>query len=381
MKKKRLLIFVDWFLPGFKAGGQLQSCANLVAAIQNDSEVFMITSDRDLGDATGYPDITPNTWLTRESIKVYYASPGNLSYKTIRLLIAYVKPDSVYLNSMFSFYFTILPIAVCANTSSIHAKIVLAPRGMLHQGALQFKRIKKQFFLRSFKLLNLHSKIIFHATDKTEKDDIKKFFGKNASIDFVPDFPQGNQKPLQKLKKEVGNLKCIFVSRISEKKNLLFLLELLAKINNASIQLTIVGPIETPEYWEKCKQQIARLPSNIQVDYTGPIPNSTLPETYAQHHLFVLTTHGENFGHVIFESLINGRPVLISDQTPWQRLQEKQVGWDIDLKASDQFIKAIESAANWEQETFDQYCNNCWHYAENYIQSSTLKQDYLTLLG
>jgi glycosyltransferase involved in cell wall biosynthesis len=39
---------------------------------------------------------------------------------------------------------------------------------------------------------------------------------------------------------------------------------------------------------------------------------------FAQHDLFVLPTRGENFGHVIIESLNVGTPVLLSDRTPWQ---------------------------------------------------------------
>ena len=35
------------------------------------------------------------------------------------------------------------------------------------------------------------------------------------------------------------------------------------------------------------------------------------------HDLFVFPTLGENFGHVIYESLMCGTPVLVSDNTPW----------------------------------------------------------------
>ena len=39
----------------------------------------------------------------------------------------------------------------------------------------------------------------------------------------------------------------------------------------------------------------------------------------------------ESFGHVIFESLLNGLPVIISKNTPWQNLKEKKVGFDLSL--------------------------------------------------
>jgi len=41
------------------------------------------------------------------------------------------------------------------------------------------------------------------------------------------------------------------------------------------------------------------------------------PERLADYDAFIFPTLGENFGHVIIESLSAGCPVLCSDQTPW----------------------------------------------------------------
>ena len=42
------------------------------------------------------------------------------------------------------------------------------------------------------------------------------------------------------------------------------------------------------------------------------------------------TTH-ENFGHAVVEAWAHGRPVLLSDQTPWRGLAELDLGWDLQL--------------------------------------------------
>ena len=42
-----------------------------------------------------------------------------------------------------------------------HGKIILAPRGMLHKGALEKKYIKKSVFLKLFLLIGWSRKIIF----------------------------------------------------------------------------------------------------------------------------------------------------------------------------------------------------------------------------
>jgi glycosyltransferase involved in cell wall biosynthesis len=44
----------------------------------------------------------------------------------------------------------------------------------------------------------------------------------------------------------------------------------------------------------------------------------TVSPTFAAYDLFAFPTLGENFGHVIFESLRVGTPVLLSDRTPWR---------------------------------------------------------------
>src|SRR4051812_12916869 len=111
--KEKLLICVDWFLPGFKAGGQIQSCANLAYALKSQMDVYVLTTDRDLGDNKPYAYVKTNEWTSIEGIKVYYISAANLKYSSIKSIIESLKPHTVYLNSMFSIYLTLFPILAC----------------------------------------------------------------------------------------------------------------------------------------------------------------------------------------------------------------------------------------------------------------------------
>jgi glycosyltransferase involved in cell wall biosynthesis len=375
-----LLIFVDWFLPGYKAGGQIQSCANLTFALKDDINVYVVTRDRDLGDIEPYHSIVPDTWQQLDKrLQVLYVSPQRVSYKNLLKVVGEVKPDCIYLNSMFSFQFTILPLIV-AIRSRIKSKTVLAPRGMLHKGALQYKNFKKRTFLTAFKRLGLHKKITFHVTDAVEYADARAIFGKKVQIEQINDFPNFSQPPLQIIEKKQGHLSCLFVSRISPKKNLLYFLSVLENMRE-TVFFTIAGPVESEKYWQECKIKIDSLPSNITVKYIGAIPNQSLSDIYKQHHVFVLPTFGENFGHVIFESLANGRPVLISDQTPWRNLQDSKAGWDLSLDNRAGFLKVLQQTAQWNQADFDASCKTSWQFASNYISSSSLKKDYIRLFN
>ncbi|MFC0280229.1 glycosyltransferase [Falsigemmobacter intermedius] len=84
------------------------------------------------------------------------------------------------------------------------------------------------------------------------------------------------------------------------------------------MQVNIYGPVESEAYWNRCRALIARLPTHIRATYHGPLRPDQVSATFARHDLFVLPTQSENFGHIIFEALRAGTPVLISSNTPWK---------------------------------------------------------------
>ncbi len=95
----------------------------------------------------------------------------------------------------------------------------------------------------------------------------------------------------------------------------------------------------------------------------------------------MLPTLGENFGHAIFESFAAGRPVLISDKTPWRGLAAKKAGWDIALEDEKAFIAAVQQAAGMGQEEFNEWCDGARQLAEKVTKETDLKQHYLKLFN
>jgi glycosyltransferase involved in cell wall biosynthesis len=84
----------------------------------------------------------------------------------------------------------------------------------------------------------------------------------------------------------------------------------------------------------------------------------------SHYHLSVLLTFNENYGHSIVESMAAGCPVLISDQTIWKHLAEKNAGWDIALNKEDEIMNAIYNACNWNQEEFNQFSKGALTFAQ-----------------
>jgi glycosyltransferase involved in cell wall biosynthesis len=374
--KKKILLFTDWYEPGYKAGGPIQSCRNFVAALQDSFRIYIITSDRDLGDGQPYPGIDTDTWVMKgPEVRVWYAGPGKLVLPEIQRLAREIDPDFVYLNSMYSWRFTILPVWLKLK-GKLPGTMILAPRGMLHQGAIRFKSLKKKLYIRLLKATGIPRSMIFQATDEQERKDILHYFPSAGKVAVLANFPKSEEIAWRTIEKTPGVLRCVLVSRLAPKKNLLFLLELLRHWpEEGSLLLTLRGEIEDREYWEKCCAIIALLPSTVTVRFEGPVPNEAVTEVLQQHHIFVLPTLGENFGHAIFEALLAGKPVLVSDKTPWLQLERKKVGHDLPLEAT-AFDTALRFYSAMDQATYDEWSGSAMDFAKKIQQAEGLKEKY-----
>jgi glycosyltransferase involved in cell wall biosynthesis len=341
--KKRILIFTGYYVPSVKGGGPIQSIKNLVDNLSDRFDFFIITSDRDLGDEQPFNNVKIDKWIKKGNAKVFYTNSKKLNWRKIVDIINQIEYDVIYLNSFFSFKFSIVPILLNKIGIISRKPIVLAPRGEFSPGALGLKNVKKKVYINITKLLGLYNDITWHATSDIEKKDIINVFGEKVKI-IVANNLTANYKNFEfdkNINKNKGELKIIFVSRIHPKKNLRKAIEFLKKIDG-KVEFNIYGPLEDKSYWSECKTLINKLPDYIKVDYKGVIEHDKIIDTFKQHHVFLFPTLGENFGHVISEALIGGCPVIISDRTPWRGLEKKQVGWDIDLNDEEKFVEVIQ---------------------------------------
>ena len=369
----------DWFEPGYKAGGPIRSVVNFANNFSNDLEIFVLTTDRDLGDTQAYNGITADQWISyNENVQVFYASPQWLSWSAIKNAVRKINPDIIYLNSMYSKFYSLYPLLM-KRAGMIPGRIILAPRGMLKQSAVEFKQGKKKIFLKLFRTLGLQRNVHFHCTDATEQADVKKYFGEVRST-VLANSP-GTQKKFQPPPyKTAGSAKLIFIGRMHPIKNLHYLLELLKDVKQ-NISLTVIAGLEDRAYNEECQNLAKRLPAHVSVDFKGELAHHELEAPLQQHHLFVLPTKGENFGHAIFEALSAGRPALISDQTPWRKLEDHKAGWDVSLDQPQQFAAAIEKVAAMDNETMNEWCRGAWNFCNNYLKNSDIRAAYLKLFS
>lgn len=379
LNRGKVLIFTDWYFPGHKAGGPIQSCRNLVEMLNQEIDFYVFTSDTDLNERAPYENITTGVWCAGPANEmVYYSRNKRISASLIRRIIKELQPDIVYFNSMYSPKFTILPLMVL-KLMRFKGKIILAPRGNLHKGAISLKPVKKKMYLRLFSLLKLNRGIQFHATGLEEEKDILRMFP-GSSVIVAGNIPDMDIKSSISGEKEVNKVKLIFYSRIHPTKNTKYLLRVLRDNKfNGEIVLDIFGDAVSKNYLDDCMQIAQELASNIKVRFMGGATQKEMLSIIPGYDVFVLPTLGENFGHVIFESLMLGVPVLISDQTPWKNLAEVHAGWDISLKQPEIFAEKIIELLAMDMDTHLHWCNGARNCAESYIQNGNFKRKYLEL--
>ncbi|MEL6697028.1 MAG: glycosyltransferase [Bacteroidota bacterium] len=370
--KTRITVLIDWFVPGYKAGGPIQTIRNFVEAMADHFQLSVITKNVDHASTEPYPDIEPNTWIEWDSgAQLYYFSENHLSYRSLEKVIRDSQPDFIYINSLFSLPFTIWPLWM--GRKQAMGKVVLAPRGMLMEGALKQKRLKKKVFITALKSSGVLQQVRWQATDPQEVQDIRQHFGQKSEIQLVSNLPRQQQADWQSLEKVSGEMRLVFHSRLSPKKNIHALIGWLKEIEG-KVWLDIYGPEEDLDYKAKCEGLIAALPERKKVVLKGPLPPDELQARLADYHFSALPTLGENFGHSIFEGLLAGKPVIISDKTPWRDLEEKEIGWDCELEKEVQFKEALNHALRMDQEIYDKWSRAAWEFARNYKSQPELKE-------
>ncbi len=374
----RILCFVDYYLPGFKGGGPIKTIMGMVENMGEEYQFYIVTRDRDFKDDQPYSNIQINSWKTVGKAKVYYISPDKFTFWNLYRLMAGISYDVLYLNSFFSFRATILPILVRL-LSHTKKPVLLAPRGEFSPGALAIKSLKKRTYIMLFNCSLIGSRFTWQASNMNELQHIPKNLKfLKGNLLTAPDLQSSKPSvlvapnPSMNFREEItynqpiqgSYLRIVFLSRISRKKNLDYLLGFLRCVS-CKLIVNIYGTKEDPEYWRDCEKLITMLPSNILAFYGGAVAPENVPAIFAAHDLFVFPTCGENFGHVIVESLSVGTPVILSDQTPWQSDPDGAVEV-IPLGQPKEYVAAIERWASLDKKQIQERREAALRYVDQY---------------
>ena len=365
-----VFITIPWFLPAYRAGGPIQSIDHLVTNFSENVEYRIFCGATDL-NGESLTGIAKNEWTVYNAYtKVWYAEKDNLS-DTVCKEIVTMQPGVLYIVGLFSWHFNIVPLLFCQV-----ARKIISVRGMLHPGALSQKKLKKRLFLTGLKFVGLARKTIFHATDLIEEQFIKNEFGSDTKIIVAGNFSKkmAEQIPLAKISNHIA---LVTIALVSPMKNHLLVLQALKECT-AYINYNIYGPIKDEVYWQNCLAAIMLLPDNIKVTYHGEIKPDLIAAVLSQQHVFIMPSKSENFGHAIVEALSAGKPVITSNNTPWNNLEINNAGINVETNA-EEITRAISFFAAQDETMYNQFAKAAGLYASRHLNTAENIKGYKRL--
>jgi glycosyltransferase involved in cell wall biosynthesis len=129
-------------------------------------------------------------------------------------------------------------------------------------------------------------------------------------------------------------LRLLFVGRINQRKGIKYLLQAIALLPDAPIELTVCGRVlDGLELFEREAHRVTVRPS---------VSSEELVKAYQNADLFVLPSIGEGFGQVLLEALACGLPVLSTTNTAAPDLIHNGVeGFIVDPRSPEQIAERL----------------------------------------
>lgn len=340
-----VVVLAPLFPPAFLGGGPIRTLEALVRGAPDSFSTSVITSSRDLGQAS-HLDIPVGSWVDLgPQARVRYVDVRSLralwdAYGELRRL----RPDVVYLNGFFSAWSTVFPQLLMRSRLLPRARLVLAPRGEFGDAAVAIKGLKKRVFLGLYRRLGFAQRVLWHASSLDEAADISRVIGPSAAIVIREDDVDLPMSPMPPEPRADPILRAVHVARLSPIKGLDVLLEGLRGVT-AELILDVFGPEEDAGYVARCRRLVDSLPGNITVAFHGSIPHEAVRELVEGYDVMLFPTHGENFGHIVAESLSVSCPVVAADTTPWTPVLADGGGIVVSSNTAEVWADAVQTYA------------------------------------
>lgn len=370
---KKLLITASLFWPQKNSGGPPISIMNLVQSVKDYFDIYIISNNHEIGETSPLPEVKSG-WNEFDFGKVYYIDSGLHTSKNVLSIIEEVQPDVIYQNSFFSVNDLLAVLLYKKKHKSV--KVVVAPRGEFYPERIKCGAAKKKIYGLVFRMSGLLRDVYFQGTGEDECRQEHEFLKipeshllniQNLSVVSVKDVPE--------ICKTQGELKLVYIARIHPTKNTLSAIEWLGEVKG-SVTYDIYGSTEDTDYWDKCKESIAKLPENIKVNYGGMVDHDDVAEVISKYHAYYMPTTGENFGHSIVEAMLVGRPVVISDQTPWTDTNGIG-GYALPLSDKDSFVKALDELCDMDAEGYAKLCDCAKEYINKKLNVKEIIEEYV----
>ncbi len=196
--------------------------------------------------------------------------------------------------------------------------LVQSTHGSYSPWAMAHKRWKKFLPWYCYQKNDLARAVLLHATAYLETEQLRALGFTNPIVEV----PLGTDLPQRMADFTNPEKVLLFVGRIYPVKGLDLLIRAWGQIDTTGWKLRLVGPDQ-----EEYLQTLRGLCRSPNVEFVGSLYGVDLERAYLSSRALVLPSYTENFGGVVVDALSYGIPVLTSENTPWNFLQERGSGW------------------------------------------------------
>lgn len=360
----KILIVTPYFRPAQSGGGGQVSIENLSDLLAGENNVTVVCYNHDFNSAKKLINETKRRINLTDIFYFSFKSP----FQTLKA-INEVNFDFIYINSFFS------PICIFFQFYFYFSKSmrIISPKGEFYDAAFRSKPVKKRLLLLVHRLFFLKNR--FHATSHHEVPIIGKYFP-GSNIEVARDIPSAPRMNLEmNAKRENDTFKVVYCSRIDQKKNLIFIADIFQNVT-CKLSIDIWGEVYDQPYFDQAIKKFSILSENINWSYKGKLNFEESKIIFSGYDLFFFPTRGENYGHVIYESLSCGCPVLLSkDTTPWNDLEENDVGFNIELNKKEEWVEKIRYYHDLTILEREKIFSLCRSYAANKFDIISIKDE------
>lgn len=330
-------------------GGTSRAILDMTLALQRSGlDVEIATTDDHgskvlpvlLNQRTQYEQV-PIYFFPRRSSSSLSLQEFNLSNDLTKWLWQNItRYDLVHVHALFSYPSTIA--MVIARLKKV--PYITVPHGLLCHWSLQQSARKKKLFLKLIERSNLSNSNALHLTSQMEAQEVKDLdllshsFVLPLGLNMPQPVPDASKRLRQSLNILDNSPIILFMGRIHPKKGLDYLIAALGQLKHLPFHFVLAGSGDL-EYESEVTSFLKAADIENKTYRLGFVEGEQKDTILQGANLFALTSHSENFGVAVLESLAAGVPVLLTPGVALSAMVlDNKLGYVVDLD-----VKAIST--------------------------------------